>query len=107
MTSSSPMTRSSTLPARASVAGRVVLAIGGGYGIAGLATALLSLTLPMSRAEAVTTATLASFAIMVGIVVVAFAARSLARAAAIVGGLALLLGAALWLVMGSTTGFTP
>lgn len=94
------MTRSPTLSDRAAVAGRVVLAAGGGYGVAGLATALLSLILPMPRAEAVTTATLASFAIMVGIVVVVFAARSLGRAAAIVGGIACLLGVALVAVIG-------
>ena len=84
------------------MAGRVVLAAAGGYANAALATALLSLVLPMPRAEAVTTATLLSFAVMVGIVVVVFAARSLGRAAAIVGGLALVLGAALWLVIGSS-----
>jgi hypothetical protein len=84
------------------VAGRVVLAAAGGYAVAALATALLSLVLPMPRPEAVTTATLLSFAVMVGIVVVVFAARSLTRAAAIVGGLALVLGAALWLVIGSS-----
>lgn len=97
------MTRSPTLSDRAAVAGRVVLATGGGYEVAALATALLSLILPMPRAEAVTTATLASFAIMVGIVVVVFAARSLWRAAAIVGGVALVLGVALFTV----TGFSP
>ncbi|GJD62076.1 iron transporter [Methylobacterium frigidaeris] len=95
------MTRAPTLQVRAAVAGRVVLAAGGGYAVAGLATALLSLTLPMPRAEAVTTATLLSFAVMVGIVVVVFAARSLGRAAAIIGGLALVLGVALWFVTGS------
>lgn len=95
------MTRSSTLPSRAAVAGRVVLATGGGYAVAGLATALLSLILPMPRSEAVTTATLLSFVIMVGLVVAVFAARSLRRAAAIVGGLVIVLGLALWCVAGS------
>ncbi|AWN52665.1 iron transporter [Methylobacterium sp. 17Sr1-1] len=88
---------------RAAVAGRVVLAAGGGYAIAALATALLSLVLPMPRAEAVTTATLLSFAVMVGIVVAVFAARSVGRAAVIVGVLALVLGAALWLATGSSS----
>jgi len=95
------MIRSPTLHARAAVAGRVVLAAGGGYVVAALATALLSLILPMPRAEAVTAATLLSFPIMVGIVVVAFAARSLGRAAAIVGGLAVVLGVALQLATGT------
>ncbi|SFU62435.1 hypothetical protein SAMN02799631_01531 [Methylobacterium sp. 174MFSha1.1] len=91
------------LSTRAAVAGRVVLAAGGGYATAALATALLSLVLPMPRAEAVTTATLLSFAVVVGIVVAVFAARSLGRAAVIVGVLALVLGAALWLVTGSSS----
>ena len=102
------MTRSPTLSDRAAVAGRVVLATGGGYGVAALATALLSLILPMPRAEAVTTATLASFAVMVGIVVVVFAARSLGRAAGIVGVIACLLGVALVAVIGlSPLGHAP
>ncbi|ABY32490.1 hypothetical protein [Methylorubrum extorquens] len=87
---------------RASVAGRVVLAAGGGYGIAALATALLSLTLPMARSEAVATATLLSFAVMTGIVVFVFATRTLLRALLTVAGTALVLGALLWLAMGGS-----
>jgi hypothetical protein len=49
----------------------------------------------------VTAATLLSFPIMIGLVVAAFAARSLTRAAAIVGGLALALALTLRLVTGS------
>ena len=84
---------------RLAVAGRVVLATGGGYGLAALATALLSLVLPLARAEAVTAATLLSFALMLGIVVYVFAARSLARAALSMAFLAGLLGGALWLAL--------
>ncbi|KQO94266.1 hypothetical protein [Methylorubrum extorquens] len=87
---------------RASVAGRVVVAAGGGYGIAALATALLSLTLPMARSEAVATATLLSFAVMAGIVVFVFATRTLLRALLTVAGTALVLGALLWLAMGGS-----
>ena len=87
---------------RASVAGRVVLAAGGGYGIAALATALLSLTLPMARSEAVATATLPSSAVMAGIVVLVFATRTLLRALLTVAGTALVLGALLWLAMGGS-----
>ncbi|KAB1070994.1 iron transporter [Methylobacterium planeticum] len=90
----------SGLSYRAAVAGRVVLAALGGYGVAALCTALLSLTLPLVRSEAVTVATLASFAIMVGAVVYVFAARSLARAALGLGAVGLLLGGGLWLVNG-------
>ena len=89
----------SGLIGRVSVAGRVVLAAGGGYGIAALATALLSLTLPMPRAEAVTTATLTSFALMLAVAVFVFAVRSLRRAALGVAGAALALGGGLWLAM--------
>ncbi|KAB1076388.1 iron transporter [Methylobacterium soli] len=85
---------------RAAVAGRVVLAILGGYGVASLCTALLSLTLPLVRSEAVTLATLVSFAIMVAAVVYVFAARSLGRAVVGLGSLSLLLGGGLWLVNG-------
>ncbi|MEH3116469.1 MAG: iron transporter [Methylorubrum populi] len=89
---------------RAAVAGRVVLAAGGGYGVAALATALLSLTLPMARSEAVATATLLSFAVMAGTVVLVFATRTLARAFLTVAGTALVLGGLLWLAM---RGFAP
>jgi hypothetical protein len=88
---------------RASVAGRVVLAAGGGYGVAALATALLSLTLPMTRSEAVASATLLSFAVMVGIVVLVFSTRTFLRALLTVGGTALVLGALLWLAMRGST----
>lgn len=87
---------------RASVAGRVVLAAGGGYGIAALATALLSLILPMARSEAVATATLLSFAVMAAIVVIVFATRTLLRALLTVAGTALVLGTLLWLAMGGS-----
>ena len=85
---------------RAAILGRVVLAAGGGYAVAALATALLSVTLPMPRAEAVTTATLLSFAILTGVVVLVFALTTLRRAAAVVIGTILLLGAGLWLAAG-------
>jgi hypothetical protein len=84
----------------ARVTGRVALATAGGYGIAALATALLSQTLPLTRSEAVTTATLLSFAIMAGVVVLVFAMRSLLRAAVTLLGAALLLGAGLGLAAG-------
>ena len=84
---------------RAAVAGRVLLAAFGGYAVAALATAFLSLTLPMVRSEAVATATLLSFAILAGAVIWVFAARTLTRAAI---GLALplaLLGLGLWVAL--------
>lgn len=87
---------------RASVAGRVVLAVGGGYGVASLATALLSLTLPMARSEAVASATLLSFAMMAGIVVLVFSTRTFLRALLTVAGTALVLGVLLWLAMGGS-----
>ena len=66
---------------RLAVAGRVVLAVVGGYAVAALLTALLALTLPLVRSEAVATATLLSFAVMVAVVVYVFAARTLGHAA--------------------------
>lgn len=85
---------------RLGVAGRVVVAVLGGYGLASLLTALLSITLPLVRSEAVATATLLSFAVMVAVVVYVFAARTLGRASLTVVVLGLALGGALWLAGG-------
>jgi hypothetical protein len=85
---------------RLAIAGRVVLAAVGGYAVAALATALGSVTLPLPRAEAVSAATLASFAVMAAAVIFVFAARSLGRAALGLGGVAALLAAGLWLAGG-------
>lgn len=96
--------RTAPTPAyRAAVLGRVLLAALGGYAVAALATGLFALVLPMPRSEAVTTATLLSFAVMVAVVVAVFAARSLARAAALVLGLGAPLAGGLWLA-GAFTG---
>jgi hypothetical protein len=84
---------------RAAVLGRVVLAAGGGYAVAGLFAALFSLVLPMTRSEAVATATLLSFAVMVAAVVWVFAARSLPRACLGLAAAAALLGGGLWLAL--------
>ncbi len=86
-----------------SVAGRVMLAAFGGYAVAGLATALGALVLPLPRAEAVSAATLASFAVMAGAVVFVFAAASLTRATLGLAASAALLAAGLWLA----GGFSP
>ena len=82
---------------RLSVAGRVALAAFGGYGVTALSTALFALALPLPRSEAVSTGTLASFAIMAGAVVWVFSARTLRRAALVLGVIAALLAAGLWL----------
>ncbi|MCJ2051544.1 iron transporter [Methylobacterium sp. J-070] len=79
------------------VAGRVGLAALGGYAVAALASGVLALILPGPRAEAVSTAMLASFAIMATAVIWVFAARTLRRAALILGVAACALTAALWL----------
>jgi hypothetical protein len=84
------------LAERLAVAGRVLLAALGGYAVAALATALLALILPIPRAEAVSAATLVSFAIMAAAVLWVFAARTLARAALGLGLTASGLAVALW-----------
>ncbi|MDC8758982.1 DUF3649 domain-containing protein [Janthinobacterium fluminis] len=88
---------------RAGVFSRVCAAIAGGYALAAALTALLSLALPMARAEAVLSATLFSFAAYAGAVLWVFAARSAARAwlglllpAALLGGAALVLYSLPW-----------
>ncbi|MCJ2133226.1 iron transporter [Methylobacterium sp. J-026] len=85
------------LACRLAIAARVLLAILGGYMIAALASGWLALVLPGPRAEAVSTATLASFAIMAAAVIWVFAARSLGRAALVMGVVAALLSTGLWL----------
>ena len=65
---------------RLGVASRSVAAIVGGYVLAALLTMLLSVSLPMARAEAVMTATLLSFAIYTCAVLWVFATRSALRA---------------------------
>ena len=82
---------------RLAIAARVILAIVGGYAVAALASGWLALVLPGGRAEAVSTAMLASFAIMAAAVIWVFAARTLGRAALVMGLVATLLSAALWL----------
>lgn len=88
---------------RLAVAGRVALAAFGGYAVAALATALLAVVLPLSRSEAVSAGTLASFAVMAGAVVWVFAARTLLRAAVPLAAVAAVLAGALWLAGGFAT----
>jgi hypothetical protein len=89
------------------VVGRVALAAGGGYGLAALATGLLSLTLPLARSEAVTVATLLSFPIIIAVTIVVFTARSVARAAIGMAVLGSLLGGVLWSASGLIQGGSP
>ncbi len=65
---------------RLAVASRALAAIFGGYLLAALVTALLSVGLPLARAEAVLSATLLSFAIYACAVLWVFAAGSAWRA---------------------------
>ncbi|HVR48112.1 MAG TPA: DUF3649 domain-containing protein [Pseudorhodoferax sp.] len=81
---------------RLAVASRAIAAIGGGYALSALAAMAMALYLPLHRAEAVITGTLASFVFYTGAVMWAFAARTAWSAW---GGLALpslLLAAGLW-----------
>ncbi|MCJ2025249.1 iron transporter [Methylobacterium sp. J-067] len=72
--------------------------------MAALATALGAVTLPLSRAEAVSTTMLASFAVMAGAVVFVFAAATLSRAAIGILGTVAILTACLWLAGGFSAG---
>lgn len=58
---------------------RVLLAVGGGYGLTSLVTILLSLLLPLPPAESVLAASLCSFAIYTAIIIWVFACPSLNR----------------------------
>jgi hypothetical protein len=87
---------------RWSVAFRVIAGTLGAYVLTSLATVALSLGLAafgMDRVEAVTSATLASFAIFAGVAMAAFHARSAARAWGWLFGLAAPLGLLSWLLM--------
>ena len=88
------MTLNADLRYRLAVASRALAAIVGGYALAGVATALLAVLLPMPRAEAVITATLLSFIIFCCAVLWVFAARNAWRAWAgiVVPGVVLGLG---------------
>ncbi|HWU98500.1 MAG TPA: DUF3649 domain-containing protein [Oxalicibacterium sp.] len=61
---------------RLSVFSRAVAAIGGGYVVAALSTALLASLLPMAPADAVMSATMLSFAVYTCAVIWVFAART-------------------------------
>ncbi len=89
---------------RLALAARVLLAGVGGYGIAALASAVLALVLPGTRAEAVSAALIASFAIMAAVVIWVFAVGTVGRAALVLGIAAALLTATLWLAGAFQTG---
>lgn len=79
------------------MATRTLAAVVGGYAATALITALLARHLPMARAEATMTATLASFGIYAAVLMTAFAVRRTATALVGLGATVALLGAALWL----------
>ncbi|PWC27524.1 DUF3649 domain-containing protein [Teichococcus aestuarii] len=82
------------------IALRVLAGAGGGYAVAALFTAALSLGLPMPRAEAVLTATMASFAVYAAAIVWAFAAPGVLRAWAGLAAVAAALALVLFLLQG-------
>ncbi|MEW7850650.1 DUF3649 domain-containing protein [Massilia aurea] len=83
---------------RGGVTVRAVAAIGGGYVFTSIASALIALALPMSRADAVTTATLLSFVVYTCIILWVFATSSALRACVGVIASSAVLGALLWFV---------
>lgn len=70
----------SSLRYRCGIVARSIAAIVGGYGLAASTTALLALLLPLSRGDAVITATLLSFIVYTCAVVWVFAVRTAWRA---------------------------
>ena len=88
---------------RGAVTSRAIAAIGGGYLLTSIASALLALafgsTLP--RADAVTIATLLAFVIYPCVILWVFATRSALRACVGVAGTCAALGMVLWLVGGT------
>ncbi len=82
---------------RANVAARAVAGSAGAYGVAALFAAALARTLPMSRLEAVSLATLLAFLVAPAGAVWAFLAPGPWRAWAGMLGAALLFGGVAWL----------
>ena len=87
-----------TLAYRLAVASRAVAAIVGGYGLSALVAMALALWLPLARAEAVITGTLASFVVYTCAVMWVFAARDAWRAWAGLAAPSALLALLLWFV---------
>ncbi|MCY1232164.1 hypothetical protein D9M68_431940 [compost metagenome] len=85
----------------AGVASRAIAAIAGGYALAALTTAALAVSLPLPRPEAVTAATLMSFAVYACAAVWVFAVRNAWRAWAGLAAPAVLLWALLALKQGA------
>lgn len=92
-----PFAGNAALRYRLAVASRALAAILGGYGVAALASAVLALWLPGTRASTTVWATLAAFVVYVVAVMFVFATRSAWRAW---GGLLVasgVFGALIWL----------
>lgn len=83
---------------RGGVAARTLAAVGGGYVLTSIASALLAIALPLPRADAVSIATLLSFVIYTCIILWVFATGSALRAWLGVAGCCTALGAVLWIV---------
>lgn len=81
---------------RLAVASRAVAAIAGGYVLSALGAMAMALWLPLARAEAVITGTLASFAVYTCAVMWVFAARDAWRAWAGLAAPSVVLALVLW-----------
>ncbi|QGP81308.1 ketohydroxyglutarate aldolase [Sphingobium sp. CAP-1] len=81
---------------RANVGLRIMAGTVGAYLVAALAAAMLARTLPMSRVEATTSATMIAYLVAPGITIWAFLARGPWRALAGVVIAALMLGGVIW-----------
>ncbi|AWL03629.1 DUF3649 domain-containing protein [Massilia oculi] len=82
---------------RGGVAARAAAAIGGGYVLTAIASALIAIALPLPRADAVTIATLLSFVVYTCVILWVFATGSALRAWVGVVATSGVLGAILWL----------
>ena len=82
---------------RGGVTARAVAAIGGGYVLTSIASALIAIALPLPRADAVSIATLLSFVVYTCIILWVFATSSALRAWIGVVASSAVLGAVLWL----------
>lgn len=90
------MSKAKTSP-RWDVTARVLAAILGGYAVAYVATAFLSVYLPLVRSERVVFASLSCFAVYTLAIIYAFAARSALRAWLVLAGVTALMALAAYL----------
>lgn len=101
MNTESPALAPSRLRHRLDVTVRALIAVIGSYALASLVSAVLALSLPLARAEAIIAGGMASFIVFPAVAIWSFIASSALRACVFVITPALALTAAIWILRGA------